>query len=69
LVTTTIDVSGSVAAKLAAVRAHSSQSDMSFFANLPDLAAPMVLGQEFYIRAFDRTGAGLPETDLFAGLR
>ncbi|MGH7698227.1 MAG: PIG-L family deacetylase [Candidatus Dormibacteria bacterium] len=68
-ITTVVDVSRSVPAKLGAVRAHSSQSDMAFFANLPERAAPMVLGQEHYIRAYDRTGSDLPETDLFAGLR
>jgi hypothetical protein len=28
-----------------------------------------VFAEESFIRAYDRTGAPLPETDLFAGLR
>jgi len=69
LVTTEIDVTADVAAKLGAVRAHSSQMDNAFFARLPDRVAPLILGREYFIRADDQTGAPLPETDLFAGLR
>lgn len=69
LITTVIDVLTDVPAKLRAIRAHSSQMDNAFFAGLPDQVAPMILGQEYYIRAVDRTAAPLPETDLFAGLR
>jgi hypothetical protein len=43
--------------------------DNAFFAGLPDQVAPLVLGQEYYIRAIDRTGSPVPEDDLFAGLR
>ncbi|HVB13699.1 MAG TPA: PIG-L family deacetylase [Candidatus Dormibacteraeota bacterium] len=69
LITTVVDVLPHVAAKLAAIRAHSSQMDNAFFGGLPDNVAPLLLGQEYYIRAIDRTGAGVPEDDLFAGLR
>ncbi len=69
LITTVIDVMADVPAKLAAVRAHSSQMDNAFFARLPDQVAPLIMGQEYYIRAIDQTGAPLPEADLFAGLR
>ena len=69
LLTTVIDVMADVPAKMAAIRAHASQMDNAFFANLPDQVAPMLMGQEYYIRAIDGTGAPLPETDLFAGLR
>jgi hypothetical protein len=31
--------------------------------------AERVFGEETFIRAVDRTGAPVPETDLFAGLR
>ncbi|MGH7641892.1 MAG: PIG-L family deacetylase [Candidatus Dormibacteria bacterium] len=69
LITTTVDVYADVPAKLAAVRAHSSQMDNGFFASLSDGVAPLIFGQEFYIRALDRMDAPLPESDLFAGLR
>jgi LmbE family N-acetylglucosaminyl deacetylase len=69
LITTVVDVMSDVPAKLAAVRAHSSQMDNAFFAGLPDQVAPLILGQEHFIRAIDDTAAALPETDLFASLR
>jgi LmbE family N-acetylglucosaminyl deacetylase len=69
LITTVIDVTSDVPAKMAAVRAHASQMDNAFFAQLSDQVAPMVMGNEYFIRALDRTGAALPEEDLFLGLR
>jgi LmbE family N-acetylglucosaminyl deacetylase len=69
LITTVVDVMSDVPAKMAAVRAHSSQMDNSFFAGLPERLAPMIMGQEYFIRAVDHSGAALPEVDLFAGLR
>lgn len=69
LITTVIDVMADVPAKWAAIRSHRSQKDNDFFADLPEQVAPMILGTEYYIRAVDQTGAPLPETDLFAGLR
>jgi LmbE family N-acetylglucosaminyl deacetylase len=69
LITTVVDVMADVPAKLAAVRAHSSQMDNAFFGGLPDQVAPMIMGEEYFIRAIDRSEAALPEKDLFAGLR
>jgi LmbE family N-acetylglucosaminyl deacetylase len=69
LITTVIDVSPDVPAKLAAVRAHASQMDNAFFSGLPDQVAPLIMGVESFIRAVDLSGADLPEVDLFAGLR
>ncbi|MGH7642204.1 MAG: PIG-L family deacetylase [Candidatus Dormibacteria bacterium] len=69
LVTTQLDVSAEVPAKLGAGRAYSSQMDNRLFASFPGEVATLLLGPEFYIRAIDRTNAPLPETDLFAGLR
>jgi LmbE family N-acetylglucosaminyl deacetylase len=69
LITTVVDVIADVPAKLAAVRAHASQMDNAFFGSLPDQVAPMILGEEYFIRALDRSEAALPESDLFAGLR
>lgn len=69
LITTVVDVMADVPAKWAAVRSHRSQKDNDFFADLPEPVAPMIMGTEYYIRAIDHSGAPLPETDLFAGLR
>ncbi|MFZ0995065.1 MAG: PIG-L family deacetylase [Candidatus Dormiibacterota bacterium] len=69
LITTVIDVTPDVPAKLAAVRAHGSQMDNAFFSGLREQVAPMVMGAESFIRAVDRSGAVIPEVDLFAGLR
>jgi LmbE family N-acetylglucosaminyl deacetylase len=69
LITTDIDVSADVAAKLAAVRCHSSQMDNAFFANLPDKVAPMIMGHEYFILAIGGSEGPLPERDLFAGIR
>jgi LmbE family N-acetylglucosaminyl deacetylase len=69
LITTVVDVTQDVPAKLAAVRFHSSQMDNAFFAGLPDNVAPLLMGHEYFIRALDDTEAPLPEEDLFAGLR
>jgi LmbE family N-acetylglucosaminyl deacetylase len=68
-ITTTIDVSSVADRKREALRAHASQLAESWFATMP----PEVYGEFFqvetFMRAADRTGAPLPETDLFAGLR
>jgi LmbE family N-acetylglucosaminyl deacetylase len=69
LITTVVDVTGDMPAKMAAIRAHASQMDNAFFAQLSDQVAPMVLGEEYFIRALDQSRAALPENDLFAGLR
>jgi len=69
LVTSVVDVGSDVPAKLAAVRAHSSQMDNSFFGGLTEQVASLIMGEEYFIRSVDRTGAALPESDLFAGLR
>ncbi|HET9072365.1 MAG TPA: PIG-L family deacetylase [Acidimicrobiales bacterium] len=69
LVTTAVDVSGYVDAKFAALAAHASQADNVFFLRLgPDLYGRF-FGQEWFVRASDRSGAAVPEDDLFAGLR
>ena len=68
-ITTTIDVSSVADRKREALRAHASQLAESWFATMP----PEVYGEFFqvetFMRAADHTGASLPETDLFAGLR
>jgi LmbE family N-acetylglucosaminyl deacetylase len=69
LITTTVDVREYAARKRAALAAHASQLDGSFFLRFPPEGFARAFGTETFIRAFDRTGAPVPEDDLFAGLR
>jgi LmbE family N-acetylglucosaminyl deacetylase len=68
-ITTSVDIRPVLDAKRAALFAHSSQIAESWFAKLPPEIATEAFGFETFIRATDTTGAPLPETDLFAGLR
>jgi LmbE family N-acetylglucosaminyl deacetylase len=68
-ITTTVDVSEFLEAKRAAITAHDSQAENMFFLSLPDEAFRMAFSSESFVRVYDTTGAPLPETDLFAGLR
>ncbi len=68
-ITTAIDTSAVVERKRSALLAHASQLDESWFAKLPDEAFVELFAEEYFIRSFDRTGAPVPEDDLFAGLR
>ncbi len=68
-ITTTVDVSAVAARKREALAAHASQLDQSWWTRFPDDAFVEVFGHETFIRAEDRTGAPVPEDDLFAGLR
>jgi hypothetical protein len=67
--TTHIDAAAYASRKRAALGAHLSQLEGSFFLRFPDEAFPHVFGTETFIRDLDTTGAPLPEDDLFAGLR
>ncbi|MBO0715227.1 MAG: hypothetical protein J2P59_10765, partial [Acidimicrobiales bacterium] len=69
LITTTVDTSSVAGHKRAALAAHASQLDQSWWIRLPEDAAVEMFAEETFIRAQDRTGAPLPEDDLFAGLR
>jgi LmbE family N-acetylglucosaminyl deacetylase len=68
-ITTTIDVGPFVERKRIALATHASQIEESFWARLPTDAFGTLFGEESFVRAHDSTGAPLPETDLFAGLR
>ena len=68
-ITTTVDVSSVADRKREALRAHASQLAESWFASMPPEVYGEFFGVETFIRAADRTGSALPETDLFAGLR
>jgi LmbE family N-acetylglucosaminyl deacetylase len=69
LVTTHVDCSPFAATKFAALEAHASQTDSSFFLNLGLELFSQVFAVESFVRAYDTTGAPTPEDDLFAGLR
>jgi LmbE family N-acetylglucosaminyl deacetylase len=68
-ITTTVDTTAYAAQKRAALAAHGSQLDESWFLRFPDDAFVEFFGNETFIRADDSTGAPVPEDDLFAGLR
>lgn len=69
LITTTVDISPVLERKRAALQAHASQISESWFSQIPPDVAERVFGAEHFIRAADTTGAPVPESDLFAGLR
>jgi LmbE family N-acetylglucosaminyl deacetylase len=69
LITTTIDCSAVAGRKFASLAAHASQSDNIFFLKMGEELFSTVMGNESFVRAFDTTGAPVPEDDLFAGLR
>ena len=68
-ITTTVDVSSVADRKRDALAAHASQLDESLWVKLPPEAFADVFGEETFIRSRDRTGAPVPEDDLFTGLR
>jgi LmbE family N-acetylglucosaminyl deacetylase len=68
-ITTTVDIRPELSRKRDALFAHGSQIAESWFSKLPREVAEATFGRESFIRASDRTGAPLPEDDLFAGLR
>ncbi len=68
-ITTTIDIRPVLERKRAALFAHGSQINDSWFSKIPPEVAEQAFGYEYFIRVVDTTGAPLPETDLFAGLR
>ncbi len=69
LLTTSVDVAPWVQAKYEALRAHASQADNVWFLRLGPELYGRIFRREWFVRASDRTGAALPEDDLFAGLR
>ena len=68
-ITTTVDIRPVLARKRAALFAHGSQINDSWFSKIPPEVAEQAFGYEYFIRTVDKTGAPLPEDDLFAGLR
>lgn len=69
LITTTVDIRDVLDRKRAALMSHASQIRESWFSKIPPEIGEQVFGQETFIRALDKTGAPVPEDDLFAGIR
>ncbi|GLY20226.1 GlcNAc-PI de-N-acetylase [Kineosporia sp. NBRC 101677] len=67
--TTLVDVKPWGQQKFDALSAHASQSDSAMMLGLGVERFTGMMGVETFLRAHDTTGAPLPETDLFAGLR
>jgi LmbE family N-acetylglucosaminyl deacetylase len=68
-ITTMVDIRPMLDRKREALMAHASQIAESWFAKIPPEVAAEAFGYESFIRALDSTGAPVPETDLFAGVR
>jgi LmbE family N-acetylglucosaminyl deacetylase len=68
-ITTWVDASGFGSQKYAALEAHASQQENIFFLRMGVERFTELMGKETFVRVHDRTGAPLPERDLFDGLR
>jgi LmbE family N-acetylglucosaminyl deacetylase len=68
-ITTNVDIRPVLERKRAALLAHASQIRDSWFSKIPPELGERVFGRESFVRASDTTGAPVPESDLFAGLR
>jgi LmbE family N-acetylglucosaminyl deacetylase len=69
LISTIVDVSAYIDRKRASIAAHESQGDNIPFLKMPDEVFAQAFGHESFTRVSDSTGAPIPETDLFAGIR
>ena len=69
LIAAYVDCSEFAEVKFRALEAHSSQTDNSFFLDLGLDLFKEIFSTEVFVRAHDKTGAVIPEDDLFAGLR
>jgi LmbE family N-acetylglucosaminyl deacetylase len=68
-ITTWLDTRAFGGQKYDALAAHASQGENIFFLRMGREKFTEIMGIETYVRVQDRTGAALPEDDLFAGLR
>jgi LmbE family N-acetylglucosaminyl deacetylase len=68
-ITTQVDIAAVIDQKFDALAAHGSQSDGAFFINMGRETFGQMMAVESFLRVRDTTGADLPESDLFAGLR
>ena len=67
-ITTIIDATAFLDQKLAALAAHASQTAQSPNLRFEEIFRT-VWADETFVRVLDKSGASLPESDLFAGLR
>ncbi|MCL6735915.1 PIG-L family deacetylase [Streptomyces neyagawaensis] len=68
-ITTWVDTTAFSGQKFDALAAHASQSENIFFLGMGRERFGELMGVETFVRVQDTTGAALPESDLFAGLR
>ena len=68
-ISTNVDIRSVLERKQAALLSHHSQIRESWFSKIPPGLSVDVFGWESFIRAADRTGAPVPEEDLFSGIR
>jgi LmbE family N-acetylglucosaminyl deacetylase len=68
-ITTWVDTTAFGGQKFDALAAHASQSDNIAFLRMGREKFTEMMGIETFLRVQDRSGAPLPEDDLFAGLR
>jgi LmbE family N-acetylglucosaminyl deacetylase len=68
-ITTWVDIREFIGQKFDSLAAHASQSENIFFLQMGLERFSQYMGIETFVRVRDTTGAPLPETDLFAGLR
>jgi len=68
-ISTWIDTTAFGSQKFDALAAHASQSENIFFLRMGKQRFTELMGIEPFVRVHDTTGAPVPETDLFAGLR
>lgn len=67
-ITTVVDTSTTLDRKRAALEAHASQLSDTVWVKASATDFGELFGKESFVRARDRSGAPIPETDLFAGL-
>jgi LmbE family N-acetylglucosaminyl deacetylase len=68
LVQTTIDCTDVVDRKHRALAAHATQTDNADLVAMEPELFDAIFGTEMFVRMLDRTGAPLPESDLFSGV-
>jgi LmbE family N-acetylglucosaminyl deacetylase len=68
-ITTWVDTTAFGAQKFDALAAHASQGENIFFLKMGREKFTELMGLETFVRVRDTTGAPVPETDLFSGLR
>ncbi|MFI5761047.1 MULTISPECIES: PIG-L family deacetylase [unclassified Streptomyces] len=68
-ITTWVDATPFSGQKFDSLAAHASQGESIFFLKMGKERFGELMGVETFVRVKDTTGAPVPETDLFAGLR